>query len=203
MKKNLKKIFLSPWLAVLTFALLVFIKVSNPYLVDMGRLKFYDYLMLGKPIAANEIVLANIDEKAIAKYGQFPFPRTVYADIIKDLRNRHAALLGNTVLFLEPDRMGGDNFHISRTSRTQVTFGAAVSRMRRKNAWASCVRSSAPSIQTNIFSFERTCWWSTSRPSRSERSVRTFHRKRRALAATASSRIQRDFPVPGSPIISM
>ena len=108
MKKNLKKIFLSPWLAVLTFALLVFIKVSNPYLVDMGRLKFYDYLMLGKPIQANEIVLANIDEKAIAKYGQFPFPRTVYADIIKDLRDRHAALLGNTVLFLEPDRMGGD-----------------------------------------------------------------------------------------------
>ena len=108
MKKNLKKIFLSPWLVVLTFALLVFIKVSNPYLVDMGRLKFYDYLMLGKPIQANEIVLANIDEKAIAKYGQFPFPRTVYADIIKDLRDRHATLLGNTVLFLEPDRMGGD-----------------------------------------------------------------------------------------------
>ena len=109
MKKILKKIFLSPWLALLTFALLVFIKVSNPYLVDMGRLKFYDYLMLGKPIAANEIVLANIDEKAIQKYRQFPFPRTVYDDIIKDLKDKHATLLGNTVLFLEPDRMGGDS----------------------------------------------------------------------------------------------
>ena len=108
LNKVIKKILLSPWVAVLTFALLVFIKVSNPYLVDMGRLKFYDYLMLGKPIQASDIVLANIDEKAIAKYGQFPFPRTVYANIINDLKDRHAAVLGNTILFLEPDRMGGD-----------------------------------------------------------------------------------------------
>jgi len=106
--KVIKKVLLSPWLALVTFALLVCIKISNPYLVEMGTLKFYDYLMISKPIAANDIVLANIDEKAIQKYGQFPFPRSVYADIIKDLKDRHAAVLGNTVLFLEADRFGGD-----------------------------------------------------------------------------------------------
>jgi adenylate cyclase len=133
MKKILKKIFLSPWLALLTFALLVFIKVSNPYLVDMGRLKFYDYLMLGKPIAANEIVLANIDEKAIQKYGQFPFPRTVYADIIKDLKDRHATLLGNTVLFLEPDRMGGDSALQNAMTSYPVILSQTVGNCARNN----------------------------------------------------------------------
>ena len=91
--KVIKNILLSPWLAIITFALLVFVKVSNPYLVEMGKLKFYDYLMLGKPIQANEIVLANIDEKAIEKYGQFPFPRNVYSDIIKQFYDRHAAVV--------------------------------------------------------------------------------------------------------------
>lgn len=106
--KVIKNILLSPWLAIITFALLVFVKVSNPYLVEMGKLKFYDYLMLGKPIQANEIVLANIDEKAIEKYGQFPFPRNVYSDIIKQFYDRHAAVVGTTIMFPEADRFGHD-----------------------------------------------------------------------------------------------
>jgi len=108
LNKGIKKVLLSPWLAIITFALLVFVKISNPYLVEMGKLKFYDYLMLGKPIQANEIVLANIDEKAIAKYGQFPFPRNVYSDIIKQFYAGHAAVVGTTIMFPEADRFGGD-----------------------------------------------------------------------------------------------
>lgn len=108
LNKGIKKVLLSPWLAIITFALLVFVKISNPYLVEMGRLKFYDYLMLGKPVQANEIVLANIDEKAIAKYGQFPFPRNVYSDILKQLYAGHAAVVGTTIMFPEADRFGHD-----------------------------------------------------------------------------------------------
>ena len=105
---KLKKVLLSPWLALATVALLLAVKLSNPYLVDAMKLKFYDYLMLGKPVASEQIVVANIGEKAIEKYGQYPFPRETYSKIITDLYGGGAALVGSTVLMPEPDRMGTD-----------------------------------------------------------------------------------------------
>lgn len=106
--KNIKKILLSPWLALITFGLLIGVKVANPYLVEMGRLKFYDYLMMSEPIKSDQIVVANISEKAIEKYGQYPFPREVHAEIIKGLYNQGAGLVGYSILFAEPDRSGTD-----------------------------------------------------------------------------------------------
>lgn len=106
--KKIRSFVLSPWMALITFALLLTIKIANPYLVDMGRLKFYDYLMLGSPMQSEQIVTVNIGEKAIEKYGQWPFPREVHAQIIRDLYSRGAALVGSTILMPEPDRMGTD-----------------------------------------------------------------------------------------------
>ena len=108
--KNLRKVLLSPWMAILTFALLLIVKLSNPYLVDAMKLKFYDYLMLDKPVHSEQIVIANIGEKAIAKYGQYPFPRDTYAKIINDIYdNGHAGLVGSTILYPEKDRFNGDD----------------------------------------------------------------------------------------------
>ena len=44
-------------------------------MVEATRLKFYDYLMLSSPKQSEQIVVANIGEKALEKYGQYPFPR--------------------------------------------------------------------------------------------------------------------------------
>ena len=103
-----KKVLLSPWLALITFTFLLAVKLSNPYLVESARLKFYDYLMLGSPQQSEQIVTVNIGEKAIAKYGQWPFPREVHAKIIGDIYSRGAVLVGSTILYPEPDRMGTD-----------------------------------------------------------------------------------------------
>lgn len=103
-----KKGLLSPWLALLTFAVLLVVKLSDPYLVESTRLKFYDYLMLDAPKQSEQIVTVNIGEKAIEKYGQWPFPREVHAEIISDIYGRGAALVGSTILMPEPDRMGTD-----------------------------------------------------------------------------------------------
>jgi hypothetical protein len=46
--QKIKKILLSPWLALFTFALLLTFKLQDPYLVEATRLKFYDYIMLDK-----------------------------------------------------------------------------------------------------------------------------------------------------------
>ena len=109
MLNKASKILLSPWLAVATLFLLLSVKIMNPYLVDSMKLKYYDYLMLGEPVKSEQIVVANIGEKAIEKYGQYPFPREVHAKIISDLYGRGAGIVGSTVLMPEPDRFGTDS----------------------------------------------------------------------------------------------
>ncbi len=99
---------MSPWLAVATLFLLLSVKIMNPYLVDSIKLKYYDYLMLGEPVKSEQIVVANIGEKAIEKYGQWPFPREVHAKVISDLYSGGAGIVGSTVLMPEPDRFGSD-----------------------------------------------------------------------------------------------
>jgi adenylate cyclase len=109
MRNKITKFLLSPWLAVITVLILLSIKISNPYLVEATKLKFYDYLMLGNPVQSEQIVIANIGEKTIEKYGQWPFPRKNYAEIIHEIYGRGAGLVGSTILMPEPDRMGNDS----------------------------------------------------------------------------------------------
>ena len=106
--RNLTKILLSPWMALLTFAILLSVKFADPYLVESTRLTSYDYIMLDEKIEADGIIVANIGEKAIEKYGQYPFPREVYSEIIKDLYDNGAYLVTSTIMFPEYDRFGGD-----------------------------------------------------------------------------------------------
>jgi len=64
--------------------------------------------MLGEQKQSEQIVLANIGEETLKKYGQWPFPRGVHAKIIDDIYSGGAAVVGSTILMSEPDRFGGD-----------------------------------------------------------------------------------------------
>jgi adenylate cyclase len=125
--RKTKKVLLSPWLALITFAFLLAVKLSNPYLVDSTKLKFYDYLMLGSPMQSEQIVTVNIGEKAIEKYGQWPFPREVHAQIISDIYGRGAALVGSTILMSESDRMGTDRVLADALTQYPVVLSQTVS----------------------------------------------------------------------------
>jgi adenylate cyclase len=137
-----KKVLLSPWLALITFALLLVVKLSNPYLVESARLKFYDYLMLGSPTQSEQIVTINIGEKAIEKYGQWPFPREVHAQIISDIYARGATLVGSTILMSESDRMGTDRVLADTLNQYPVVLSQTVS--------DSCSRASATIRRTGV-----------------------------------------------------
>jgi adenylate cyclase len=122
-----KKILLSPWLALFTFALLLAFKLQDPYLVEATRLKFYDYIMLDKAKQSDQIVVINLGEKSIEKYGQWPFPREVHAKIIDEVYSRGAALVGSTILMPEPDRMGTDRVLASSLNKYPVVLSQTVS----------------------------------------------------------------------------
>ena len=139
---KMKKILLSSWLALFTFSVLLWVKLSDPYMVESTRLKFYDYLMLGSPKQSEQIVTVNIGEKAIAKYGQWPFPREVHAKIIGDIYSRGAVLVGSTILYPEPDRMGTDGVLVDTLRQHPVVLSQTVS--------DSCSRASATIRRTGV-----------------------------------------------------
>ncbi len=116
----MKKILLSPWTALLTLALVVGIRVADPSFVENVRLKYFDELITSKAPTENNIYTVNIDEDTIAKYGQFPFPRDVYAKIIEDLYKRNAGLVVFNVLLSEEDRFGKDKVLADTLSRYPV-----------------------------------------------------------------------------------
>jgi adenylate cyclase len=104
----MKKILLSPWTALITLALILSIRIADPTFVENVRLKYFDELITSKAPTENNIYTVNIDEDTITKYGQYPFPRDVYAKIIQDLYSRNAGLVVFNVLLSEPDRFGKD-----------------------------------------------------------------------------------------------
>jgi adenylate cyclase len=112
MKINYKKILISPWTALITLALVVGLRVADPTFVESVRLRYFDTLVTSKAPESIGVSVVNIDEKAIEKYGQFPFSRNIYANIIRDLYARNAGLVVFNVLTPDKDRMGRDQDYV-------------------------------------------------------------------------------------------
>ena len=129
-------------MALITLSLLLCVKLIDPYMVESVRLKFYDYLMLDTPVQSEQIVVANIGEKALEKYGQYPFPRDIQAEIIDDLYQRNAGLVGTTILFLEPDRFEQDTVLQKSLTEKPVVLSQVLS--------GSCSRNNAQTRRTGV-----------------------------------------------------
>ncbi len=54
------------------------------------------------------VSIVDIDEKSLAKFGQWPWPRTRIADLITDLTRLGAVVIAFDVVFSEPDRLNPD-----------------------------------------------------------------------------------------------
>ena len=100
--------WVSPWTAIITLILILTVRIADPAFVESVRLRYFDTLITGKTATQNSLYTVNIDEKSLEQYGQWPFPRDVYAGIIKDLYDRGAGLVVFNVLMPEPDRSGQD-----------------------------------------------------------------------------------------------
>ena len=104
----MKKILLSPWTALATLALVLFVRLADPAFIEKVRLTYFDQLVTSQQAKDVPVHTVNIDEATLDKLGQFPFPRDMYADIIKELYKRDAGLVVFNVLMPEKDRFGKD-----------------------------------------------------------------------------------------------
>ena len=105
----IKKV-LTHWTSSLfTLAILAIIGFSNPDFKEIIKLKSFDFLLASEEQSfSEEIVIVEIDEATIDKYGQYPFSRTQYAFLIEKLREAGAGVIVFPILFSEEDREDGD-----------------------------------------------------------------------------------------------
>ena len=106
----MKKILLSPWMALVTLVILIVIRLADPSFVESIRLRYFDQLITTEaPTVSKQVHVVNIDDEFIRQKGQFPFPREEYSKIINDLYSRHAGMVMFNIYMPDVDRFGGDN----------------------------------------------------------------------------------------------
>lgn len=104
----MRKILLSPIWSIVLLGLLSWLYVSNPTFLETIRLRYFDTLIVNQDPVENNIYTVNLDQASIDANGQWPFPRSIYSDIIIDLFNRGAGIVVFNVLMSEVDRSGED-----------------------------------------------------------------------------------------------
>ena len=95
-------------IVLITILLLVTVRVQDPKLLEQFRLNYFDSLQsYQEPIKADNIVIVDIDVKALDTYGQFPFSRDIYADWLNSSPENNAYVFN--MGFTEADRFGKDS----------------------------------------------------------------------------------------------
>ena len=102
--------YLTHWsTAFITLVVLTYIGLQDPGFKEILRLKSFDFVLGNEEVTpSQDITIITIDEQAIEKYGQWPWPRQVLADMIVDLRQSQTGIIVMPILFSETDRFGGD-----------------------------------------------------------------------------------------------
>src|SRR6195952_5885705 len=82
------------------------LRVADPSAIEEFRVRTFDTFQVIEPRVktARPVRIVNIDEKSLAKYGQFPWPRTRIADLITRLTALGAVVIAFDIAFPEPDR---------------------------------------------------------------------------------------------------
>tara|TARA_R110000787_G_scaffold25757_5_gene72251 strand:+ start:16472 stop:18808 length:2337 start_codon:yes stop_codon:yes gene_type:complete len=98
--------------ALLLLVLLIFIRVLDPQVVEVLRLKTFDLYQNMKPRVVppqRPVVIIDLDEKSLFDIGQWPWARTTVAQLIDNLREYGVPVVGFDIVFAEPDRMNPSN----------------------------------------------------------------------------------------------
>jgi adenylate cyclase len=86
------------------------LRVADPAPVEELRVRTFDTFQRIDPRkkAARPVTIVDIDEKSLAKFGQWPWPRTRIADTVANLTKLGAAAIAFDIMFAEPDRLNPD-----------------------------------------------------------------------------------------------
>ena len=77
-------------------------------------------MLIPREIASTPVMVVEIDEKSVAKLGQWPWPRTVLAELVRAIERLGPAAIGIDILMPEPDRLSPDRLLARARERDPV-----------------------------------------------------------------------------------
>jgi adenylate cyclase len=130
------KRLLTHWIfSIIILAVIMAWGFHDPFVKQTARLKSFDLIQkYDTPVMSEDVAIVQIDEKSIAKYGQWPWKRDVMADIIYRLREAGAGVIVLPILFSEEDRLGGDSALIDAVRDNGVVIGQVGTTQTNRNA---------------------------------------------------------------------
>src|SRR5258706_6759378 len=90
------------WFAgALLLVMLLALGIWDPRPIEELRLRTFDLyqVMYPRPVTARPVVIVDIDEKSLATYGQWPWPRTLMADLVMRLQQMESAVIDFDAVF--------------------------------------------------------------------------------------------------------
>ena len=109
-------------------ASLVVLRTKDPYPIEVLRLKGLDYYQRQQKRAeSNNIVVVEIDEASLDKFGQWPMSRAVLSEGLEKAFNNGAQVVVMPILFSEKDRLGGDTIFNSTLQKYPVITAQSAS----------------------------------------------------------------------------
>src|SRR3954453_1621034 len=86
------------------------LRAWDPPPIEELRVRTFDAFQLIDPRSKTirPVTIVDIDEKSLAKLGQWPWPRTELSDLITNLTSLGAVVIGFDIVFSEPDRLNSN-----------------------------------------------------------------------------------------------
>ena len=99
-------------MVIIVAAVLLGVRIDNSDAVKTLRYKTWDHFQQLQPRSdvSDRIVVVNIGESDLKKYGQWPWPRHILGMFQANLVDSGAVVVNYNVLFAEPDRMSGKEY---------------------------------------------------------------------------------------------
>lgn len=112
MRSQLRKLLPPPGrragavVGLLVLAALAILRAVDPAPVEQLRLRAFDRLQIFRPRPQQpRVLIIDIDEASLQRYGQWPWPRHLLARLIREVDRQHPLVIGMDMIFPEPDRL--------------------------------------------------------------------------------------------------
>ncbi len=91
---------------IIILVLLIALKIANPSFVKSISYLSFDLYQKVFPLEKRdtEVIIIDIDEKSLGKFGQFPWSRSVFAKIIENVNKANPKAIGFDIFFTEKDK---------------------------------------------------------------------------------------------------
>ena len=87
-------------------AVVLGLRLHDPAPLQAFRLKLFDFYnqIAPRPYAPAPVAIVEIDEESLRRFGQWPWPRTLVADLLHRMFEGGARVVAFNIVFAEPDR---------------------------------------------------------------------------------------------------